>query len=152
MLTLSQQNIPLVTCGAQCHNASKINACQPSVHPHWSIILTLYGIKNCDTVRKARKWIENHQLPVHFHDFRDDGLRQEDLEFWCKASGWETVFNKRSTSFRALSDADKTDIDQAKAIQLMLAQPTLIKRPVLVVGEHVLIGFDEAAYKRVFSL
>lgn len=114
--------------------------------------MALYGIKNCDTVRKARKWIENHQLPVHFHDFRDDCLRQEDLEFWCKASGWETVFNKRSTSFRALSDADKTDIDQAKAIQLMLAQPTLIKRPVLVVGEHVLIGFDEAAYKRVFSL
>lgn len=114
--------------------------------------MTLYGIKNCDTVRKARKWIENHQLPVNFHDFRDDGLRQEDLELWCNTLGWETVFNKRSTSFRALSDADKTDINQIKAIKLMLAQPTLIKRPVLVAGEHVLVGFNEADYKRVFSL
>ncbi|MCU7993401.1 ArsC family reductase [Shewanella glacialipiscicola] len=114
--------------------------------------MTLYGIKNCDTVRKARKWIENHQLAVNFHDFRDDGLRQEDLELWCNTLGWETVFNKRSTSFRALSDADKTDINQVKAIKLMLAQPTLIKRPVLVAGEHVLVGFNEADYKRVFSL
>ncbi|MGL6123103.1 MAG: arsenate reductase [Shewanella sp.] len=114
--------------------------------------MTLYGIKNCDTVRKARKWIETQNLTVNFHDFRDQGLRQDDLELWCNTSGWETVFNKRSTSFRALSDADKIDINQTKAITLMLAQPTLIKRPVLVVGTHVLIGFDEVAYKRVFSL
>lgn len=114
--------------------------------------MTLFGIKNCDTVRKARKWIENHQLPVHFHDFREEGLRQEDLELWCHTAGWETLFNRRSTSFRALSDADKTDIDQAKALALMLAHPTLIKRPVLVVGEQVVVGFNESDYKKVFSL
>ncbi|PIW60680.1 arsenate reductase [Shewanella sp. CG12_big_fil_rev_8_21_14_0_65_47_15] len=114
--------------------------------------MTLFGIKNCDTVRKARKWIENHQLPVNFHDFREEGLRQEDLELWCNTAGWETLFNRRSTSFRALTDADKTDIDQAKALALMLAHPTLIKRPVLVVGEQVVVGFNEADYKKVFSL
>lgn len=114
--------------------------------------MTLFGIKNCDTVRKARKWIENHQLSVHFHDFRDQGLRQEDLEFWCNSAGWETLLNRRSTRFRALSEADKTDIDQAKALALMLAYPTLIKRPVLVVDEQVLVGFNETDYRKVFSL
>lgn len=103
-------------------------------------------------MRKARKWIENHQLPVCFHDFREDGLTQEDLTFWCDTAGWETVFNKRSTSFRALNEADKANIDQAKAIQLMLIHPTLVKRPVLVVREQVLVGFNEADYKKVFSL
>lgn len=114
--------------------------------------MTLFGIKNCDTVRKARKWIETHQLPVNFHDFREDGLAQKDLQHWCNTAGWETVFNRRSTSFRALSDAEKTNIDEAKAIQLMLTHPTLIKRPVLVVAEQVLVGFNEAEYKKVFSL
>ncbi|MGL5359055.1 MAG: ArsC family reductase [Shewanella sp.] len=114
--------------------------------------MTLFGIKNCDTVRKARKWIENHQLAVPFHDFREDGLRQEDLEAWCDALGWETLFNQRSTSFRALSEADKTAIDRPKAIALMLAQPTLIKRPVLVLREQIIVGFKEADYHKVFSL
>lgn len=119
---------------------------------HWSKILTLFGIKNCDTVRKARKWIENHQLTICFHDFREDGLTQEDLAFWCDTAGWETVFNKRSTSFRALNETDKADIDRDKAIQLMLIHPTLIKRPILVIGEQVLVGFNEANYKKAFSL
>lgn len=114
--------------------------------------MTLYGIKNCDTVRKARKWIDTHQLPVHFHDFREDGLSQDSLTTWCELAGWETLFNKRSTSFRALSDAEKADIDAAKALQLMLAHPTLIKRPILVIGEQVVVGFNEAAYKKAFSL
>lgn len=114
--------------------------------------MTLFGIKNCDTVRKARRWIEDHKLPVHFHDFRDDGLHREDLEFWCNSVGWETVFNRRSTSFRTLSDVDKTNIDKAKALSLMLTYPTLIKRPVLVVGKQVLVGFNETDYKKVFSL
>ncbi len=114
--------------------------------------MTLFGIKNCDTVRKARKWIETHQLPVNFHDVREDGLTQQDLEHWCRAAGWEIVFNTRSTSFRALNDADKTNIDEAKAIQLMLSHPTLIKRPVLVLGEQVLVGFNEADYNKVFAL
>ncbi|MFV0596694.1 ArsC family reductase [Shewanella sp.] len=128
------------------------NQCVPTAPRDRSIILTLFGIKNCDTVRKARKWIETHQLSVNFHDFREDGLAEKDLQHWCQIAGWETVFNKRSTSFRALSDADKADIDQAKAIQLMLTHPTLIKRPVLTVGEQVLVGFNEAEYKKAFSL
>lgn len=115
-------------------------------------MLTLFGIKNCDTVRKARKWLEHHQITATFHDIREDGLHQEDLEAWCDTLGWQTLFNQRSTSFRTLSDADKTAIDRSKAISLMLAHPTLIKRPVLVNGEQIIVGFNEADYHKVFSL
>lgn len=114
--------------------------------------LTLYGIKNCDTVRKARKWLQTHQPNVTFHDFREDGLDKEQIETWSDAIGWETLFNKRSTSFRNLSDAEKSGIDQTKAIELMLIHPTLIKRPVLITDGKVLVGFKEAEYKAWFKL
>ncbi|MEC4724209.1 ArsC family reductase [Shewanella sp. D64] len=115
------------------------------------IILTLFGIKNCDTVKKARKWTEANNLNIPFHDFRVDGLTKEQIETWVDAIGWETLFNKRSTSFRNLSDDDKSGIDQVKAIELMLTYPTLIKRPVLVTDSKVLVGFKEADYKAWFK-
>ena len=114
--------------------------------------MTLYGIKNCDTVRKARKWLQANQPDVTFHDFREDGLEKEQLARWVDSIGWEKLFNKRSTSFRNLTDADKADINQDKAISLMLEHPTLIKRPVLVNGDKVQVGFKEAEYQAWFTL
>ncbi|PKG58369.1 ArsC family reductase [Shewanella sp. Choline-02u-19] len=114
--------------------------------------LTLFGIKNCDTVRKARKWLEQNNLSVDFHDFREHGLTAEQVEEWVAVVGWETLFNKRSTSFRNLTDTEKNDINEKKAIALMVLYPTLIKRPVLVNGSKVNVGFKEAEYKAWFSL
>ncbi len=112
--------------------------------------MTLYGIKNCDTVKKALKWLEANQQSVTFHDFRVDGLTQQQIESWTEQVGWESLFNKRSTSFRNLSDAEKADIDQTKAIDLMLAYPTLIKRPVLEHQGKVSVGFKPAQYEEIF--
>lgn len=112
--------------------------------------MTLYGIKNCDTVKKALKWLEANQQSVTFHDFRVDGLTQQQIESWTEQVGWENLFNKRSTSFRNLSDAEKVDIDQTKAIDLMLTYPTLIKRPVLEHQGKVSVGFKPAQYEEIF--
>ena len=111
---------------------------------------TLYGIKNCDTVRKARKWFESEGIDYTFHDFRADGLNKKDLSVWVKSVGWEVLLNKRSTTWKQLSDKDKETVDEGKAITLMLANPTLIKRPVLTVGKKVHIGFKPAEYKELF--
>ena len=116
---------------------------------------TLYGIKNCDTVRKARKWLESGGINYTFHDFRADGLDKKDLSAWVKAVGWEVLLNKRSTTWKQLSDKNKETVDEAKAITLMLANPTLIKRPVLVLknqsGKKVHVGFKPAKYEMLFS-
>ncbi|WP_163937282.1 ArsC family reductase [Paraferrimonas sp. SM1919] len=109
--------------------------------------MKLYGIKNCDTVRKAKKWLEANNIEHTFVDFRVDGLTQADIEAWLEHTSWETLFNKRSTSFRGLTDEQKADIDQAKAIALMLEHPTLIKRPVLAMADGVMVGFKEADYQ-----
>ncbi|QYJ99863.1 ArsC family reductase [Shewanella psychrotolerans] len=112
--------------------------------------MTLYGIKNCDTVKKARKWLEQHQQQVTFHDFREDGLTVTDIEYWVECVGWETLFNKRSTSFRNLTEAEKSDLTQDKAIDLMLTYPTLIKRPVLAKDDKVFVGFKPLQYQEIF--
>lgn len=117
-----------------------------------STLLILFGIKNCDTVRKARKWLEANQLDVAFHDFREDGLAEEQIEQWVAAVGWENLFNKRSTSFRNLTDTEKSDLNEKKAIALMALYPTLIKRPVLVTNDQVQVGFKEADYRKWFNL
>ncbi|RTR33328.1 ArsC family reductase [Shewanella atlantica] len=114
--------------------------------------MTLFGIKNCDTVKKARKWIEANDLNIPFHDFRVDGLTKDQVAAWAAYLGWEKLFNKRSTSYRNLSDEDKSNIDETKAIELMLTHPTLIKRPVLVTNHKVMVGFKEAEYKAWFNL
>ncbi|MBB1382495.1 ArsC family reductase [Shewanella frigidimarina] len=113
--------------------------------------MTLYGIKNCDTVRKARKWLEAEKIDYTFHDFREDGLNETMVTQWADVVGWETLFNKRSTSYRGLTDAEKTDITQDKAIALMVQHPTLIKRPVLVNNDKLLVGFNLAQYQAWFA-
>lgn len=102
-------------------------------------MITLYGIPNCDTVKKARTWLDNHGVAYAFHDYRKAGTDEASLRRWTDALGWETVLNRAGTTFRALSDADKADLDQSKAIALMLAQPSMIKRPI-VEGDGVLVA------------
>lgn len=115
-------------------------------------MLTLCGIKNCDSVKKARKWLEANAIDYHFHDFRAGGLEQERLQQWNQAVGWETLLNKRGTSWRQLPQEIKESVDEASALTLMLENPTLIKRPVLELGDGRLqIGFKDEEYVKLFS-
>jgi arsenate reductase len=109
---------------------------------------TLYGIKNCDTVKKARTWLDAQNIPYRFHDFRADGLSAELLGRLEAALGWEALLNRRGTTWRALADSQREPLDRAKALELMLAQPALIKRPVLETGAKTLIGFTPNSYAR----
>ncbi|HEY6642827.1 ArsC family reductase [Povalibacter sp.] len=109
--------------------------------------LTLYGIKNCDTMKKARVWLDQHGVVYSFHDYKASGIDHASLMRWCKARGWETVLNRAGTTFRKLPESARADLDQAKAIELMLAQPSMIKRPVLEGDGHLLIGFRPDEYQ-----
>ena len=111
-------------------------------------MLTLYGIKNCDTVKKARQWLEAQGIEYRFHDFRKDGLDLSLLERWEAELGWEALLNKRGTSWRKLEESQREGVDRAKALGLMLAQPSLIKRPVLETGTKTLIGFIPEEYSK----
>ena len=108
--------------------------------------LCLYGIKACDTMKKARTWLDEHGLSYDFHDYKSAGIDRAHLEAWCNEHGWQTVLNRAGTTFRKLDDAAKADLDQARAIELMLAQPSMIKRPVLDLGGRTLIGFKPDLY------
>ena len=107
-------------------------------------MLTVYGIKTCDTVRKALKWLDAQGIAHTFHDFRADGLDPADVQAWVQALGWESVLNKRSTTWKQLADNDKENLDAGRAVALMVAHPTLIKRPVFVGEGFVLQGFTDA--------
>jgi arsenate reductase len=111
---------------------------------------TLYGIKNCDTVRKARKWLEAQGIDYTFHDVRADGLTKKAVTEWAKAVGWETLLNRRGTTWRQLPDVAKESINQKEAIDLMLEHPTLIKRPVLAHKKVIHVGFKAAEYEALF--
>ena len=111
---------------------------------------TLYGIKNCDTIKKAKKWLDANGIEYQFHDYREDGLEKELLENFEMALGWENLLNKRGTTFRNLPAETKEDIDRDKAIELMLEFPALIKRPVLVHQDNMMLGFKEASYQELF--
>ncbi|MEQ1718756.1 MAG: ArsC family reductase [Hyphomicrobium sp.] len=106
----------------------------------------LYGIPNCDTVKKARVWLDAHGVAHAFHNYKLDGVDRKRLEGWVKQAGWETVLNRAGTTFRALPDADKADLSAKKAVALMLAQPSMIKRPVLERGDLLLVGFKPDVY------
>jgi arsenate reductase (glutaredoxin) len=108
--------------------------------------LTLYGLKNCDVTRDAQAWLRAQKLAFAFHDYKENGLERATLERWTAKVGWEVLLNKRGTTFRGLSRADKDDIGEAKAVNLMLAHTSLIKRPVLEDGSAVLVGFDAAKW------
>ena len=107
---------------------------------------TLYGIKACDTVKKARTWLEEQAIGYEFHDYKAQGIDRASLERWCNEHGWTVVLNRAGTTFRKLDDASKADLDQSKAIELMLVQPSMIKRPVLDLGERTLVGFKPDLY------
>ena len=113
--------------------------------------VTIYGIKNCDTMKKARKWLADHAIEAEFHDYKASGIDRAHLERWCGEAGWETVLNRAGTTFRKLDDAEKQDLDQDKAIALMLAQPSMIKRPVLEAGDRIIIGFKPERYEQFFA-
>jgi Spx/MgsR family transcriptional regulator len=108
----------------------------------------VYGIPNCDTIKKARVWLESHGVAYVFHVYRADGLEAGRLQGWIGKVGWEVLLNKASTTFRALSDSDKQGLDADKAKALMLAHPTMIKGPVLDLGDRLLVGFKPAAYEQ----
>ena len=112
---------------------------------------SIYGIKNCDTMKKARIWLEAKGIAYVFHDYKAAGIDRESLSGWVAEHGWETILNRAGTTFRALPDADKTGLDADKAVALMLAQPSMIKRPVLDLGERTLVGFKPETYAAAFG-
>lgn len=112
-------------------------------------MITLYGIKNCDSVKKARKWLMENNCDYQFHDFRSDGITEELVQSFIAVNGWEKLLNKRSTSWKQLDAADKENITEEKVISLFLATPTLIKRPVLVAENHFFVGFNLENYQKL---
>ncbi len=112
--------------------------------------ITMYGIKNCDTIKKARTWLEGHGVTYDFHDYKASGIDRKSLEVWVKEFGWETVLNRAGTTFKKLPDAEKDGLDAEKAIALMLAQPSMIKRPMLDLGSRRIVGFKPEAYEVAF--
>ncbi len=114
--------------------------------------ITIYGIKNCDTMKKARAWLDKAGVTYDFHDYKTAGIDHERLERWVKKVGWETLLNRAGTTFRTLSDKDKQVNDAKKAVALMLAQPSIIKRPVLDLGrDRLLVGFRPEQYEAAFA-
>lgn len=114
-------------------------------------LITLYGIKNCDTVKKARKWLDLHGIEYRFHDFREDGLEPEAVAGWLEELGWESLVNRRSTSWKALDETTREGMDNGSALAAIMAQPTLIKRPLLDTGHERFTGFSAASYQAIFS-
>lgn len=112
---------------------------------------TLYGIKNCDTIKKARKWLDEAGVEYRFHDHRADGLAPAELDLWLERLGWEALLNTRGTTFRALPDEAKQGLDNAKARALLLAQPAMIKRPLLDKDGELHLGFKADHYQSLFS-
>ncbi len=116
-------------------------------------MMTVYGIRNCDSVKKARRWLEEHGIDYNFHDFRADGLQQQLLEEWLQKTEYTVLLNKRSRTWKELTAEQRDNMQQAKALQLMLEHPTLIKRPVLDLdpGNTLHVGFSESLYAGLFE-
>jgi arsenate reductase len=111
-------------------------------------VLTLYGIKNCDTMKKARAWLDAHEVAYQFHDYKTAGIERPVLEGWSKKVGWEVLLNRAGTTFKKLPEDKKSDLNEKKAIALMLAQPSMIKRPVLDACGELLVGFRPELYEK----
>ena len=112
-------------------------------------MVKIYGIPNCDTMKKARRWLKDNGIEYEFHDYKRLGVPEKELNNWVRRAGWETVLNKRGTTWRKLDDSVRNSVDEASAIKLMLANPSIIKRPVLVSGELLLIGFRQEDYQQL---
>jgi len=115
-------------------------------------VITLYGIKNCDTVKKARKWLETQDVEYRFHDLREDGLARKTAAAWLKQLPWDTVVNRRSTTWKTLSPEQREAMDADSALEAILEHPTLVKRPVLDTGHELHCGFSAAQYQKIFEL
>ncbi len=113
--------------------------------------ITIYGIKNCDTMKKARAWLDERDIDYAFHDYKSSGIERKRLQGWCDELGWETVLNRAGMTFRKLDEAVKQDVDAAKAVELMVAQPSMIKRPVLDVDGRLTVGFKPERYEALFG-
>jgi len=113
--------------------------------------VTIHGIKACDTMKKARDWLDGHGVAYGFHDYKAVGVERATLEAWARQVGWETLLNRSGTTFRKLPETGKTGLNEAKAVDLMLAQPSMIKRPVLDVDGKLIVGFKPEAYAAAFS-
>jgi arsenate reductase len=113
--------------------------------------ITIYGIKNCDTMKKARNWLDKAGVAYEFHDYKAAGIDKASLEAWAGKVGWDVLLNKSGTTFRKLSEADKATINERKAIALMMDQPSMIKRPVLDIGGKLLVGFKPAEYEKALA-
>jgi arsenate reductase len=111
------------------------------------VAIVIYGIKNCDTMKKARAWLDKHGTAHSFHDYKTSGIDRARLERWSKEVGWEKLLNRAGTTFRKLPNADKENLTEARVIALMLAQPSVIKRPVLDLGRKRVVGFSPDLYK-----
>jgi Spx/MgsR family transcriptional regulator len=117
------------------------------------VATTIYGIKNCDTMKKARAWLDQRGVDYSFHDYKSTGIERERLEGWCKKVGWEALLNRSGTTFRKLPDEDKNGLDAKKAMTLMLAQPSMIKRPVLDLGGgRLIVGFTPELYGEALAV
>jgi arsenate reductase len=110
--------------------------------------ITIYGIKNCDTMKKARAWLDSHGVAYDFHDYKTAGIARDRLKQWSDLLGWEVLLNRSGTTFRKLPGADKDGLDENKALALMLAQPSMIKRPVLDLDGRLVVGFKPEAYAK----
>jgi arsenate reductase (glutaredoxin) len=112
------------------------------------LVTTIYGIKNCDTMKKARAWLDSKSISYTFHDYKTSGIERAKLVTWCESVGWELVLNRSGTTFRKLSESQRADLNVEKAIELMLEQPSMIKRPVLELDRTILVGFSPETYAK----
>lgn len=110
-------------------------------------MITMYGIKNCDTIKKARNFLDNSRAAYSFHDYKVSGVEEEKLRGWVEEHGWETILNRSGTTFRALPEGDRAHIDADKAVLLMMGNPSMIKRPILDVGKRTIVGFKATTYE-----
>ena len=113
--------------------------------------VTIYGIKNCDTMKKARAWLDGRDIAYEFHDYKSAGIERGTLEGWAHDAGWETLLNRAGTTFRKLPDKDRVNVGETKAIALMVEQPSMIKRPVLDAGGKLIVGFKPETYAKQFD-
>ena len=113
--------------------------------------ITIYGIKACDTMKKARAWLDDHRVGYAFHDYKVEGIDKAQLETWAGDLGWEMLLNRSGATFRKQPDEDRANVTEKKAIALMIAQPSMIKRPVLDAGGKLIVGFKPAVYAKMFS-
>jgi Spx/MgsR family transcriptional regulator len=114
-------------------------------------MITLYGIPNCDTMKKARNWLQDNNIDYQFHNFKKEGLDEKLLRRWIADVGWEVLLNKRGMMWRKLDEQSKLNIDETSAIQIMLTTPSIIKRPVLDTGQGLHVGFSEKEYQAIFA-